>query len=149
MPLTELYHILIWGFAIIFFIRVMQDPALMYQYPYMISFGFVVFTLPQVVLIYSKGIFTPDSMNRLFLMTLLCWGMSYLGWYTYKPKSLIFRKTFIANYNEERLSLVGIAFIVVGIFFNIISYRIFAKEDFGGQATGIVTIYLFFNNYYF
>jgi hypothetical protein len=149
MEAYELYYILIWAFAIFFLVRVMQDPSLIYHYPYIISFGFVVFTLPQVVLVYTRHIFPADSINRLFLMTVLCWGMAFAGWYSYKPKSFIFRKIFLKSYDETKLSTVSAVFIVVGIFFNIISYRILNTEDFGGQATGIVTIYLFFQQLLF
>jgi hypothetical protein len=149
MALYELYYILIWAFAIIFLIRTMQNPALIYHYPYMISFAFVVFILPQAVVIYSKNIFSSDSMNRLFLMTVLCWAMSFIGWYSYKPKSLTFSRTFNRPYNENTLSIINGFFICVGIIFDIISNRIFKTEEFGGQATGIVTIYLFFRQLLF
>lgn len=144
MFFTELYNILIWALGIFFLIKMMQNPALIYHFPYMMSFGFVVFVLPQVFVIQQKQIFSIDVTNRLFLMTLLCWSMSFLGWFGFKPRFVIFKETFLGQYDEEKAGLAGAALVTLGVLFNFMAYRILTTQEFENQqATGIVTIFIF------
>ena len=144
MFFTELYNILIWGLAFFFLIKMMQNPALIYQFPFMMSFGFVVFILPQVFVIQQKQIFSVPVTNRLFFMTLLCWVMSFAGWFAFKPESLIFKKSFLANYDENKAGIAGALLVVLGALFNFLAFRILKTEEFENQqATGIVTIFIF------
>jgi hypothetical protein len=114
------------------------------------SFGFAVFILPQVFVIYEKMPFSIGEMSRLFFMTLLCWIMCFVGWYAYNPKSLVFRKAFLNEYNEQKLGLVACVFVIIGIAFNFIAFQIFNTTEFEGQqATGIVTILAFFSQLLF
>jgi hypothetical protein len=141
---NEIYYIVIWALAILFVIKIMQDPSRIYHYPYIISFAFVFFIVPQVVVIYLKQTLPLQTTNRLFLMTILCWIMSFLGWYSYKPKSLVFKKFIGVNYNKKNLSFTAILFIAIGIIVNIIAHKLLKENDYGGQATGSVTILIFF-----
>lgn len=151
MFLTELYYILIWLLGCFFLVRMMQKPDLIYQFPYMMSFGFVVFILPQVFVIHEKHIFNVDLTNRVFLMTLLCWAMSFIGWFAVKPKTFAFRNVFLKHeYDEKKLGIVGIIFVVLGGLFNFSASRMLKTEEFANQqATGIVTVYIFFQQLLF
>jgi hypothetical protein len=145
MFVLELLYIILWAFGVFFLVRILQKPELIYYFPYIMSFGFSIFILPQVYVIYEKKPFFIDDTVRLFLMTLLCWGMSFVGWYTYKPKSFVFKKSFLKDHNENKLSLVACLFVVLGIGFNFVTFQIFKTTEFEGQqATGIVTILAFF-----
>lgn len=147
---NELYYILLWIFGIFFFVRIMQKPELIYSYPYMMSFGFVVFILPQVFVIYEKKPFAFDSANRLFLMTIVCWIMCFIGWYAFKPKSFSFKNSFLKNHNEKTLGNVAIVFVLVGMLFNFLANKMFAESEFENQqATGIITIFVFFQQLVF
>jgi hypothetical protein len=143
MFLSELYYIIIWLLGLFFLIRLIQKPNLIYLFPYLIGFGFIVFILPQVFIIYETKTFKTDALNRLLLMTILCWLMCIIGWYSYKPGKGIFLKNFDVRFNEKNLSAIGIIFIGTGILFNILAYKILGDKDFSGQATGLVTIYIF------
>jgi hypothetical protein len=143
MLFNEIYYLSICFVAVFFLVRLIQKPELIYLYPYIISFAFLVFIFPQVIIVYQNKIFHSDSLNRLFLMTILCWGMSIVGWYSVKPQSTIFKNHFKGEFDSNKLTIVGMVFIALGIVFNILAYRILAVKDFGGQATGIVTIYIF------
>jgi hypothetical protein len=114
------------------------------------SFGFAIFILPQVYVIYEKHSFGTALTNRVFLMTLLCWIMSFIGWYSFKPASFIFRKPFLSNYSENALGVISIIFVCIGILFNFLAFQIFRTESFENQqASGIVTIFVFFQQLLF
>jgi hypothetical protein len=142
--LTELLYIIIWGFGIFFFVRIIQKPELIYLFPYIVSFGFAVFILPQIYAIYEKHIFSPSGINRLLFMTILCWTMSFLGWYTYSPKVAIFTGFFHNKIEKDTLGKIAMMFVFLGIVFNFIAFRKFSTEQFENQqASGLITIYVF------
>lgn len=150
MLLTEILYILITALSVYFLVRIVGKPELIYEYPFIMSFGFVVFIFPQVFVIYEKHILKTDSVNRLFLMTLLCWVLSFWGWYIAKPTRPPLKRIFQGPVNEDKLGLVGMAFVVLGCLFNYSASRIIKSEEFANQqATGIVTIFIFFQQLLF
>lgn len=150
MLLTELLNILLWGLGAFFIMRLLQEPAVIYKFPFVMSFGFAVFILPQVLVVYDKELFNTAATNRLFFMTLLCWIMCFIGWYANKDPKMVLQRTFMSSVNDGKLGLVAALYVMAGGLVSFAAYRMFSETEFENQqATGIVTILAFFSQLLF
>lgn len=125
---------------------VLWRPARVFEFPQFMAATFTVFILPQAIsLIRFNGRVTPDAVDDVLLMSILCLGACYLG-YQFQPwRSLTaFSQRQI---NESRLMWVAFFFAVCGWLFGMLLARTDVNvHEVRGGMTGKSTILLFFMN---
>lgn len=122
----------------------LAKPQRFLEYPYFMAATFVVFIFPQIISLQRfPGTAPLESLTPVMVMTNLCLACCYFGYLL--PPSQWIAKHGSTPVNLDRLFHVGVVFIFVSFFFNILISQMTYEERGGTMATGRVTIYLFFS----
>lgn len=117
-----------------------------YQFPFFMAAIFASFIIPQAfALIYgSYGLdkVPQSAITRVILMSCLCISMCWIGYQLPLPKSW-FAKVPI-NFDQNKLVVFNIIYIVLGIFFWLLVFRLPDGDKLSGTSTGPYTILVFF-----
>ncbi len=135
-----------WAFAVLMslpLLKVLFQPARIYEFPYFMTAAFAIFVLPQAVsLIRFPGPAPERSVQNVLLVTCLCLAACLVG-YRLPAHSHPARRVARAV-NETRLLHAGLVFVACGIGFSyLLSHIEVQTSEFGGW-TGPATIYGFF-----
>jgi hypothetical protein len=130
-------------------IQVVIKPSLIFEFPYFISGIFLIFLVPQVIIIYNHPQIIPgDSLIPLLASCFLCLAMAFVGYYA--GPSIKIGKALNLPMDSNRLRNIAIVYMLIGYLFTILIRSKYAEmestgEDIPTQATGIVTIYFQFS----
>lgn len=129
-------------------LRVIISPKLIFEYPYFIGGMFLIFLVPQAIILYNNYFRIPKgALESTLLMSFLCLLMVVLG-YFFAPL-IPFAKKLDVELDDKRLRQVGLFFTAVGYAFNILIWKYYASYEDAGlevstQPSGIITIYFLF-----
>ena len=141
-----LYLFLILCFAIL--VQVVIKPLLIFEYPYFIAGIFLVFLVPQVIIVSNQPYIVPsDTMLPLFASCFLCLAMSFIGYYV--APTINVGKVLDVSLNYKKLKTIAIIYTVFGLLFSVLIRRFYAGLEESGaeiatQASAIITIYFQF-----
>ncbi len=130
-------------------VKIVINPSLIFEFPYFISAIFLIFLIPQVIIISNQQHIIPDdTFFPLMLSCFLCLLMAYMG-YSHGP-SIKIGKVLNVPLNHQKLKKIGIIYTALGYLFTLLIRRTYADMEASGtdiptQATGIVTIYFQFS----
>lgn len=125
-------------------------PSLILEFPYFMAGIFLIFLVPQAIIIYNNPQIIPiDTATPLFASCFLCLLMALIGYYV-APEIKI-GKTLNVALNSNKLRNIAIAYTILGFIFTVLIRGKYAAmeatgEDIPTQASGIVTIYFQFSN---
>ena len=64
------------------FLRTVLEPRLIFEYPYFMAGIFIIFLVPQMIILYNQPYLVPNgNLAPIFSMSFLCLGMGALGYY--------------------------------------------------------------------
>lgn len=141
--MAEIYLIAIVAVLVGVLVKGLASPARMYEYPYFMAAVFAAFVVPQAISLkrFPLGA-TPESIDAVLLMTLLCVLASVIGYRAAANRWIIERVH--VPVNDRKLFHFGVLFICCGIFFTYLTGTMSSAERGGSQWTGKATIYIFF-----
>lgn len=147
--MSELYLYLFFILCGGLFLKTVIEPKLIFEYPYFLAGIFIIFLVPQMIILYNQPYLVPDSnLVPIFSMSLLCLGMGALGYYM--APAIKVGNNLNVPLNLKKLKIVGIVYMVLGYFFLfLINREVGNADEVETQLSGSVTIYfLFFNVIY-
>jgi len=130
-------------------LQVIIKPSLILEFPYFIAGIFLIFLVPQAIIIYNNPQIIPiDTATPLFASCFLCLLMAFIGYYT--APAIKIEKALNIPLDTNRLRTIAIAFTLLGYIFTILIRGRYAEmeatgQDIPTQASGIVTIYFQFS----
>ncbi|MDB5262634.1 MAG: hypothetical protein JWQ14_1915 [Adhaeribacter sp.] len=147
--MTELFLYLFFFVCGGLFLKTVLEPVLIFEYPYFLAGIFIIFLVPQMIILYNQPYLVPNSnLVPIFSMSFLCLGMGALGYYV-APAIKLGNNLNVAL-NPDKLKIVGLVYMVLGyLFLFLINRELGAAAEVETQLSGSVTIYfLFFNVIY-
>jgi hypothetical protein len=142
--MSDLFFYLFLLLCISLMVRVIINPELIFEYPFFVAGIFLVFIVPQAIIIMNHpGVVPVESIAPLFAMCFLCLGMSVLGYY-FAP-AIKLAKSLEIKMDEEKLKIIGIVFTVFGYLFYLLMRReVQGNSSYSSQWSGAATIYIQF-----
>jgi hypothetical protein len=130
----------------VLFVKTVMVPRLIFEYPYFITGIFIIFLVPQAIILNNQPYLVPNSnLTPIFSMMFLCLAMAALGYYT--APDLKLGSVLNVPLNSNRLKIIGIIYLALGyMFLFLINREVAAQEEVASQLSGAVTIYFMFFN---
>ena len=148
MASVFLYLLLIISLGLI--IKVVVNPRLIFEYPFFIGGMFLIFIVPQAIVLYNNYYHLPTVvLTPLLLMCLLCLLMAILGYY-FAPL-IFFGHKLRTDLDYSKLQTVGLIFTLVGYVFYFLVRNYYGDAEEAGievsnQPSGIITVYFLFSS---
>ncbi|GEO03929.1 hypothetical protein AAE02nite_15930 [Adhaeribacter aerolatus] len=144
--MSELFLYLFYFLCGGLFLKTVIEPRLIFEYPYFLAGIFIIFLVPQTIILYNQPYLVPNSnLVPIFSMCFLCLGMGALGYYVAPLIKL--GNNLNVPLNLHKLKIVGIIYMALGYFFLfLINREIGNSDEEVTQLSGSVTIYFMFFN---
>ena len=124
-------------------IRIINKPELIFEYPYFIAGIFLVFLVPQAIIIKNQPTLVPtEAIAPLFAMCFLCLGMAVLG-YFFAPVIKL-GKSMEVELDSRKLKTIAIIYMVVGYGFYLLVRNEVEGNSYTTQWSGPATIFIQF-----
>jgi len=144
--MTELYMVLIAAMISISVIRMILNPANLFDFPVFIGIVFAGVLGPQIMIVYEDNRHLPaESFEQFLFLSVNCLGMSWLG---YIPRARVdWLLKFRYRINTARLTVVGWVLVALGLVSSYLMLTTEVELTDEGMATGVFTlIYFAFHN---
>lgn len=128
------------------FLKTVLEPRLIFEYPYFLAGIFIIFLIPQMIILYNQPYLVPNrNLVPIFSMSFLCLGMGAVGYFA--APALKVGNLLNVPLNFNKLKIVGMVYMALGyMFLFLINRELAAAAEVETQLSGSVTIYFMFFN---
>ena len=128
------------------FLKTVLEPRLIFEYPYFLAGIFIIFLIPQTIILYNQPYLVPNgNLVPIFSMCFLCLGAGALGYYV--APAIKLGNNLNVPLNPDKLKKVGLVYMVLGyMFLFLINRELGNAGEVETQLSGSVTIYFMFFN---